>query len=762
MLTLQDAKTLRNPLGRIAFYSIVMALLAVLTILPMPNRVSAQQQEVAQWRGIQRDLHNSERIHPPPSTQTIYAPFGLPRLSQAELVLNNNSPNNMDVAPLFYTAEGIAVNGQTLTLKPAEVRHVNVSDLQPPDQKIKKVSGMTLTYFGGMLEVGAQITVLGKNGSGSFDIPFSAAMKYRSLIQEAVWWMPKNAEATILLGNPTDTTVAARLRYSNGESQDILIEPFATESVQRKSIAAASSEGTPESVRLEVSGPLGSIRATGFVTSVDKRFHSGIQFYDPGMILQPHLFATNLRLKKSEPRLVLKNISDQRVSARPRFIPLAGEGDAFELPVLSLEPRQTIEVNLKSLKQAARARSDFDLVSAQVVNDSGANNLIGALYSTNSKTLTTYDVPLRDSGPVSNSTGSYPWRVDGDYSTIISITNTRDTTAKYRVSINYEGGKYTLNPKELAAGETAVFDLKKLRDEQVTDKSGNTIPASVNVGQFRWSLIGDDTFRLIGRSEIVSVSKNVSSSYSCPVCCPDSFAGFEFNPGISSGPVGGTAILAVDSFYYDCYFNLNGPYADVSLYNLWVQHSSVLSMNVYSLGSAQLGCLSVGQSQFGGTAAGTWYDNDGMDCYPRTVTSEDEGTGEVLATWSLGAVQFTSPSGLTIRPGETGKLSVTISASAGMPANATATLEITWVGNGSANIAVDPDTITLTTSPTTGVPAGTSRTFMIDFDANSSQPNPGTAVTVTGHARIPMGSETNSTVTGMREKDSSNMLLLQK
>ncbi len=573
-----------------------------------------------------------ERVHPAPSTQTVYAPGGLKKFSQAEILLNNRSPDKRDVTAAFYTPEGAVVTGQTVTLKPGEVRSMQIADLVLPDHPgKKKMNGMTLTYFGDMMEVAAQITLPGAaHGAGSVDIPFSATMDYHSAIQEAVWWMPEGGEAAIILGNAGEEPIVASLKYANGESQDISLGPFATEIVERRSDQTSGAGGAAESVRLELSGPMGSLRASGFVTSVDNAFSSGIRFYDPKSIRQPSLFATNLRLGKTKARMVLRNSGDEVISATPRFMPLAGESsDPFELSPVSIEPHQTIEVDLEPLRKAAKARSDFDMVSVQVVNNNATNNLIGALYVTVSKTATTYDVPLRDSGPVSHSTGGYPWRLDGDYSSVVSISNTREKTSEYRVTINYEGGRYSLSVKELAAGETAIFDLRDIRDEQVPDKDGNTIPRSVRSGQFRWSLIGDDTSRLIGRSEVVSLSKGVSSSFSCPVCCPDSFAGFEFSPSSSAGPVGGTAMLAVDGFYSDCYFNLSAPFG-VSPYGLWVQNPSVLSVAMIATGSAQMGCLSLGQSQFGGFVDGTWYENDGMDCYSRFSAFGGEGNGEVV------------------------------------------------------------------------------------------------------------------------------------
>lgn len=605
-------------------------LIGGLMIVPIQSMVIARgTRAIAIAENVSRqDI--KERVHPAPSTQTIYAPLGLSKSYEAEIVLNNNSPGNMDVTAAFYTTEGIAVDGRTVTLRSAEVRNMSVTDLIPPDLNAVDMAGITLTYFGGMLEVGAQITLVGQDRSNSVDIPFSAGMDYRSTTQEAVWWMPKHSEAKIVLGNASNTQIVANLKYSNGLSQEVTLRPFATEIVERSS-GDENSEGMAESLKIVLSGPVGSLRATGFVNSSDKRFNSGIRFYDTETFRQPHLFATNLRLKKSEPHMVLKNVGDDVVSAKPRFFPTSGEStDVLELPVVSLQPHSAVEVDLKPLAKAANGRSHFDMASAQILNQSGTNNLIGALYSTDLSTKTTYDVPLRDSGPVRNSTGSYPWRIDGDYSTVISITNTLQDAAKYLVTINYEAGRYSLDPKELASGETAVFDLREIRDEQIGDKDGNKIPHSVDIGQFRWSLIGGDTLRAIGRSEVVSVSRGVSSSYSCPVCCPDSFSGIGITPGSSVGPLGGTALLSVDGFLTDCYFNQYGPYA-WSVSQWYIENPSVISLAMVSQGSAQMGCLSLGQSQFSGTTNETWYENDGMDCFSRESPFSDGCCADVVS-----------------------------------------------------------------------------------------------------------------------------------
>jgi len=201
-----------------------------------------------------------------------------------------------------------------------------------------------------------------------------------------------------------------------------------------------------------------------------------------------------------------------------------------------------VELNLEPLVEAALNRPELETVSVQVLNETATLGLIGALCSTERATSVTYDVPLRDSGPVRNSTGSYPWRLDGDYSSTVTITNVGNSSAKFAVTIKYEDGKYLLNPQELEVGETAAFDLRKIRDEQIPDRDGNVIPKTVSGGQLRWSVIGGGgNSRLIGRNQVVSISRNVSSSYSCPMCCPDSFYHLAIAPGGGTWPVGGSS-----------------------------------------------------------------------------------------------------------------------------------------------------------------------------------------------------------------------------
>lgn len=157
------------------------------------------------------------------------------------------------------------------------------------------------------------------------------------------------------------------------------------------------------------------------------------------------------------------------------------------------------------------------------MNSGGNGNLIGAANFTNTPTGVDYDIPLRDSGLTRNSAGGYPVRLDDDYKTTLSITNVGDQPGRFTMQINYVGGPYAMYPQELAPGQTATFDVRKIRNQQIPDSSGRLLPANLTVGQIKWSIVGGPQSRLIGRSEIISNIGKVSSSYSCQVSCGNSY-----------------------------------------------------------------------------------------------------------------------------------------------------------------------------------------------------------------------------------------------
>ena len=399
---------------------------------------------------------------PPPSSRRIYAPaIDLDEAQTCEINLNSRSANPIDVTPTFYTASGDAVVGNPIQLQPAEIRFVPVEQLMPESVRGRhRWGGITLSYTGNVLEVWAQITFHGIGG-GSIDETFNILEEPGSDTREAVWLMPRNGTATIALGNSSSVAIHTTAQFASGDSQDFEIPAGVTRFVRHHPRGGSDDNMASESVKLITSGAEGGLRVAGFIVSDDDTFASSIRFYDTKNTVQPNLYAVNLRLKEATPRIVLKNTSDTTISAQPRFFSAAGgQRSPVECQSLTLGPQQMADIDLSPLRQAAASRTDLDSVSVQIVNNGAPGSLIGAAYSTERATTLTYDVPLRDSGKVRNSTGSYPWRVDDDYSTVVVLTNVGNQPARFQVELRYPGGPYSIKQKELAVGEAASFCVR--------------------------------------------------------------------------------------------------------------------------------------------------------------------------------------------------------------------------------------------------------------------------------------------------------------
>jgi hypothetical protein len=257
--------------------------------------------------------------------------------------------------------------------------------------------------------------------------------------------------------------------------------------------------------------------------------------------------------------MVLRNTSASVVTARSRFLDGAG-GTIAELLPQTISPHEDLEVDLSPLITAS-ASTDPGSVGVQVLNDGAPGSLIGALYSQSRTKNLTYDIPLRDSGTPRSSTGAYPVRLDGDYTTILSITNVSDRKGKFVLQINYgDNQKYELGLLTPNPGETKTYDLRRLRDDQTPDREGNPFPRNLTVGQVRWSMLGNGSVPLFGRVAIASLKETVSSSYSCIMCCPNSFSAGRIDPNYIPLFRGNGQQVHTQEQERDCYGNIYGWY----------------------------------------------------------------------------------------------------------------------------------------------------------------------------------------------------------
>jgi hypothetical protein len=111
----------------------------------------------------------------------------------------------------------------------------------------------------------------------------------------------------------------------------------------------------------------------------------------------------------------------------------------------------------------------------------------------------------------------------------------------------------------LEPGETTIIEYHNLRDQQVPDRNGLTLPNDAQSGAAPWfPLFFNGSQRFIGRTEVLDRSTGVASSFSCDSCpCNPNIVSGYVTPSSLTVPVGGTAsVRAMVTLRNPCNFNV--------------------------------------------------------------------------------------------------------------------------------------------------------------------------------------------------------------
>mgnify|MGYP005811217841 CR=1 FL=1 len=561
---------------------------------------------------------NPKHRPPAPSFENnVYAPIvKLNGYPSATLVFNNRSYKEQLAYVTFYDQEGLAAPEQKISIPGNSVSYQPVEDLLPADfSRRPQLGGVSVRYIGHWNEVATQLILMTDLKTGSFEYRLVPTTFFKSRQQNAVWWMPSKGEAGIAIGNSGSSLATVSLILPDGKQKTFRLRGHETRAVIISPEDIGEEPGSVASAHIDFSGELGSVHATGYI-----RFPNGvsrtIRFYDPAATRQQALFASNLELQDRDIQLVLKNVGDVPLIANAKFYPVTESPSAVvELEPIELAPGEQSLVDVQRVLTESAGGTRFRATSVRILNNGPKGSLIGALASFNRMTGESFEIPLRDSGPLMNAGGSYPWRLDGDFETAVSITNITDEPAKFHAALHFAGGEYLTGPRTLQAGQTATFDIRRLRDEDIPDVNGKRIPRSVSRGQFNWSMIeGGSLTRLVGRSQITNRSAGISSSFSCPVCCPNDGPYYSFNPyGVSVIVDGIQQFTKTEDYWDSCYQqNYDWP-SDIIL---TASNPSIAYSSSVQAGISETRGVAAGSTSDYYTYDLITYDNDSMDCYP--------------------------------------------------------------------------------------------------------------------------------------------------
>jgi hypothetical protein len=493
-----------------------------------------------------------------PMQHTLVTPLALaPGFAGAQIAVANRTDLAIPAVVDFVDETGHSIVSDPITIGPHQIQSLDFT-AELRGAELSNVRSVTVTYYGVFRSLASQVELLGFKGGGSADATPYENVEFYSPHLNAVWWSPHDSTAYIAITNSSQAVQSVRFNVDD-HSSTISLPP---EGTVLREVPSDQSSNDFRSAHIESSAPNGTIRATAFVATSDGSYINTLRFVDPGVLMSGSLAATGIILKDGSYVMPVVNLTgkDETISGH---VFLRRHDSLFRSPLpispIVLHPGQISSVTLESV----HIKKD-DIVAVKLDSSGGPGSFLASLtvlYP--KKPLLSSSVPFRDVATEEMATGGYPWIISGDYQSTVYLTNT--TRQKKTVSIRLfpsDGSMWVPAATVLQPGETAEYNIRNIRDQQVPDGFGHTLNKTVSSGQFIWGIEAHATDEggLLGRTVMESMSDKTLRSYSCYSCsCGYAVTGISVNPYQFTVPQGNSfSFTTVGHYYSPCL--VNSPY----------------------------------------------------------------------------------------------------------------------------------------------------------------------------------------------------------
>jgi hypothetical protein len=490
------------------------------------------------------------------------------------LILSNQGPRPFQVQATLFNLSGDRFDVPPIMLEGNKVSSFDLASWANLGGPGFQEGNLQVRYDGKDMELGGVLKLVDADHSLIFDEELSEPMMFASSRLEGVWWLPSNkCGMSLAVSNTTDSPVNAFLKIdgtgsSRNETETIELRGHQTRLFDLRELIdkKAGSLSPIGGIEIQHSGPEGAVIARGLIQDQSTGYSNVVEFVDPQTAKSSKLDGSGLRtadIGKEELQevVVARNFSDSPTTLTGKVSMTQANGHtAFvSLPSVPLAAGETKSINLDGVinRDAARHATAAGL---QFEYSSAPGSVVMSAQSVSKSENHVFRVPLVDAASLSSSTGEYPWSIDGSSSTFVYLKNATDKPQQYHLQVNFGDGVYSLGLKTIEPGQPIAFDLRTLRDHQVPDANGRTIPLDAAGGQVHWSIDGEEHLGLIGRVEQVDIAKGLSMTAACTECCPDSWYSFWIDPGTVSGFVGDSGQFTAMQQNITCYGEILDPF----------------------------------------------------------------------------------------------------------------------------------------------------------------------------------------------------------
>jgi len=256
-----------------------------------------------------------------------------------------------------------------------------------------------------------------------------------------------------------------------------------------------------------------------------------IPFVEPGTLHGSNIYGAGVQLGNTAlaaesftGQLLVRNISAQTIPVTTSL--QCGEARAA-LASGNLAPGET-----RRLAVAADAITCESGAVGIEVTSPVKGSLLGRWLSIGQSSGLVVETAIHSVGASANLSGSDPWMIDEETSSILYVQNVGSAEASFMPVIHYsqhEGHgtagthsdeRYVVGLKRLQPGETVAIDIRALRDNQTPDVAGRVLPAAIRSGQIHW--LRRHGPAIVANVLTVNSTKRIASAFSffCCYCSP--------------------------------------------------------------------------------------------------------------------------------------------------------------------------------------------------------------------------------------------------
>jgi hypothetical protein len=432
------------------------------------------------------------------------------------VILRNNLPDSaLAVRPVLRGMNGAEIEGEALTLRAREVRHVPLPLLF---RGIGDDSGQLLLRFSSAQADNLAASIAFRRAGREVQPPV-AGLDTSTLGKQAeshVVWMLPNPDAHVDLAF-TNTTANAVSAMVNGVQQ-VTLGPWAT---VRLPITDAGTTGTtiilaPDTVRVTTVVAGGAIASTFM-----RRQHPSNQTasrrpvdISPVVSLHSGPVAPGPCSTGVPYSVLLHNLSDAPVTARAV---LKEYRNSVSSPIgqlsVKIAPGQTVTADFQA--KASGPASAWHAVDVEYLGDFG--DLAGVVLARKQAGVETQ--PL--SASAAGSFVGTRWLSAAAASTGIRIANPGRKPVEYRITFFAPDSSilYQLKGPQLKPGEDTLVDVAQLREQRIPDPQSRIMPATLEEGTFEVEVPDASGGMLFAAAATPAASPDAMPNSIFTLCC---------------------------------------------------------------------------------------------------------------------------------------------------------------------------------------------------------------------------------------------------